>query len=65
MSKSSLLLRILAVATILIIAGVGLHLLLKSMDRESIPAVILGFFAIAFAIVVVAVFSKAYSNWRD
>lgn len=34
------------------------------MDGRDIPAVILAFFIIAILIVFVAVFSKAYKNWK-
>lgn len=34
------------------------------MDSRDIPAVVLGFFIIAILIVFVAVFAKAYKNWK-
>ena len=35
------------------------------MDINNIPDVILGFFLMAVSMVFVAVFSKAYKNWKD
>jgi hypothetical protein len=35
------------------------------MGSKDIPTVVLGFFILALLIVFVAVFSKAYKNWKS
>ncbi len=65
MSKPFSPIPVFAIAVVLILTTTVLHKSLASMDRESIPKVIFGFFILALAIVTFGVFSKAYSNWRD
>ncbi len=55
--------RILAVIMAVAVAVTVFNRWFKSMDRESVPTVVLGFFIVALAIVFVAVISKAYSKW--